>query len=750
MGVKKKIVSNLGFSLIFLFGFLFSTQIFAEPADENNNLVNFPMPSISDVVLPIPLDRQTYLNQFYPKVPVTLAPLMPEYPWEEMGVTELMPWHYALKDVDLETYTRIADNLNQQLQSKEHIDYEMEKYYLLADIYFNLSINGKTQFTDPSIQAYTKAIEKFPNSLYEARASYQLALINLRAKDFNESTRICLKHQVGQWEKYPEWVKLFRDLLMETYYLRGRYIKVQDFLWFVANSINKDELTPILALRYGDSLFWDGRYPEAVDWYEKVTDLLNDPNSELARYSRIYYAESLFQIKRDEEALALFLKYKETDAKKEPTYIVDYRIAALHILANKAEAANAILRDLLLSPKHPQYQLALAARLQLVRMVLNEPDIDKKLIKHPASQKYRLGTFLAEFKETQYMDPLVKEALYVIGLIQWNMGKKNIAVETIYRIMSQEIYKEKAEKFNQEVSDALLLMLTEISSEYFEKKDYLGYLKMVEKVNMAIWNTSFPESFLFRIGNLYEKIPLYSAAARIYQRVLFDFKPNEIQQKMLKLHLAYVYSETGENELAEKVMSEVGDIPDNESAKKMALLAEASIALKKQNYAGCLQSYIQFLQMGVKGTELFKYSLAAAQCARLANNYATALKYLELLGITDDQIIFDNNSKEIYQFQMLALTERFKTYNAMKQYEQVTRLYEKIAASTTQQISWQLDSMFAVIDAYIKQHKPDVAMALWQEFSKNNKNIPDNFKSEYEKYLQLQSELELVPHRVSS
>lgn len=716
---------------------LWSSLLFAEEQTPELQIKNqsdpFALPSIEGRVPLISSDREEFLISKLPRTRAKLSPFIPNFPYEKLGYEELSHWTYKLDEGRRKYIKDAIAKINRNLMGPSPEDV-MEKYYLLADLHFTLGLNGDQEAFLLAKSHYLDAFKRFPNAPYAVQASYHLGLIHLALEEYSQALIIGYR-QLERWKEVPEWRKPFRDLIMESYVGRGRYVRAQDFFYETAHLMNRSELSKLMALRYGDSLFWDKKYDEAVRWYASVTQFLDLADSTAEYFSRFFYAEALFQIGRYQEAGEHFKRFQNEYKGDYPIGHLLYRLEQVNLLSSR-ENENSAAAFKRIQGRMVDFDLFTVAKVQWARLVAKSNQQSSYIVASKEIEKI--------INDKQVRPRLKKEALYVSALLDWRMNQSIQALSKLSRFLRKTLYiANNGSQLEVDASDLATLILTELHKVHSRKNDYMGFLILADRFKELIEISRFRIPFLVIVADSYTKVAIYKGAARLYQRILFQLDPDPIQKQFIALRLAIIYNQLGEGRLARKSLDLVEGIPDNQVLRGQYYLSLAGIAENNGQYKECLDNYEKFLKLGVRGDELFTYSLKAAQCARRSREYEKAFYFISLMGVNENNFKIDQVSEKIAQYQVNGIFEKLKIYNDLKEYEKSVMAFELIKDQFDDR-SMSLDALFTVVYAYQRDHKPDQAMDLWKIQSARIKGIPDEFKKQYDELLHMMAETELI------
>lgn len=674
--------------------------------------------------------QEQFLTQVFPVADGELPPMYGEYNFTELKIPLKNDWNQIDKKSHLRKLEKIlTENIDGNPNGALAND---QLAYFKADLLLYLGMNGSEGKTKEAYKAYQQAMNAFPDSKLIHHAHYNIVLILLKYGQYSDASLIGQK-MASRYAKNEQWGPLYRNLNIESYYLRGRYIRAEDYVWQLAHEINKEEFNSFIARRFGDSLFWQNKYKEVVEWYENpaMADILKGKGLSVT-ISKLYFAESLFQTKDIEKAMALYKEidsaYKENDTLKR---ILQYRILQGKLLnnGNIKEITEQFYSFFL---KEEIKDLKTAALLQWARLIAKQDD--KNLYASAHSQ-------IESVYQSKTKRSIRGEILLVRSYLEWRLGDTRSAYETIRKLIPHYYIPNLGTPLNIAASDMAVLLLLEEAPSYWANNDYVGFLVQCNRLKEGIQISTKKTEILRWIGRAYVESGLVVAGVRLFQRMILDLPEEE--KTRLSLELARAYGLMNEKELMGKALSMIKEVPTNTKERELYYLTKATYNLSMKNYDECINQFDNILKSGVRGSELFSFALQGAICARKAKRYDKALNFLNMLGAQDLKVLPPAEVEKLKNWQKRAYYERINLYINQGQAEYALPIFEVMEESLKDYIP--LETVLLVVDAYRQLHEPDKAIHFWKKYAEKKDELPDNFKESYTQLLETLSRVELLP-----
>ncbi len=686
------------------------------------------------------------LAKDYPIYPSRLKIFMPSFETKELGLSDFEFTYYPNKQ-QAKVYETLITHINTLIE-KQDPALKINHYFFKANMLHALSNVDTAREDNHSAalakNAYIDALSSFPNASESLLATYHLCVLLVKLGEFREVV-VLANRQEELWLPVKEWSSAFRSVLMEAYILRKRFIRAEDFFWVVSSKINEEDLTADFALRYGDSLYWQQQYKKAIEWYKHIENFLNSPESSIAAYSKLYYAESLFQTGDTEAALKIF-----NEIITEPFHDSVKEYIQYHIYQSELKNSDQLaiyeekFRNFI--PKAPSRNLEKAIAVQWTRLVLK---LDQEHFYSDAIEK--MERIITREGSPNYKE----EALFLQSLVRWKSNQKDMAHEAWKKLSTNHQFRDTKDGLVFEMCEHIVNLLLKESESYKENNQYNDFLVLLDSLKPVIEKSPSTENkirLLIAAANSFTEIGMTNAASRLLQRIVFEYDlPQELKVEVL-LELGRNYALLGEFDLLTQVLSYVRDIPVQERSQKLYLLNQAALALSQANYLQCSQSFEHLLKIKLSVYELYKYALQGASCARYGGALDQADRFLSLLPT--DTSIWEETAPEsspsatnplLEKLQKRAYFEKLSIQVAKKQGSESLAEYEKIKAKIKME-DVPLDTIFQLLRAYQESGQNDQAMELWKNYSdKAQEDWSTILNPEYPQLLNFFGDLELIP-----
>lgn len=702
-------------------------------AEDASSTGLFGVPSPASVIALVAQSRESYLISHWPKESWNLPMYWWAYSWNMLHMAPITDVHPVLT---LSQQRDLTQTLVQWDQLTADIGDEALRALWHGDLFQVLARSGNIAYWRDAQDEYLRALALTEDSHIAKVASYHAGLTMLALHDHFGA--IMLAHrQSYRWSTDAEWITYFRSIAMESYFLRGRYIRAEEYLWDLARDrMSRDDMTPHLALRYGDSLFWQKRFPEAVTWYEQNLRLLNDPQSEsnpAIVMSWLYYAEALFQIGRTTDARQWYEQFQHQYRGKYSVQMMNLRLAE-----TDAELGNATVPQLL--PKimavislDPLSPAGVAAQMFWIRAVAKE---NLKEFLEEARLKQRAIDALA------IAGPQRFEVKLTGAMINWRLEEYAAAVDYLHRFFA-DFEPGLPEPIVVGASDFASLLLTHLAPLYAQRNHLEDFLGLCDMLSPAMEHSNFRLYPLVWVARSYIESGMVGAAARLYERLLLEVQLTPAQRDSLMLELSRSYARLEEATLAAKTLALISSTPTDAASLHTYRIVRATVAVMQKKYDQCLSEIDALLQSGIRGDELYPVAIQGARCGRLAEKFDVAAKFVGMVGEDNAKIQPDQLSERTKRWLGLAQWEKSSVLIASGRIDAGITQFE--AAKRANFTPPPMEAVFLAVSAYRQLHQPDQAAELWKEFGTEPAGVSENFHEQYAQLLDLLSQAELLP-----
>lgn len=703
----------------------------------------FQIPPLKEIFGKISPSKESYLTQSYPIIPAELQPVSPRYSWKELKLENLSEFKFKLSPVEASQMSITIERIT-EVSKSPNTKLAMEAQYLLGDVNLALAMSGDNSKYKTSYDSFLQAIKLYPNSQYALRASYHMGIALLNMKKYRECVNWAHR-QEARWSDDAQWSGYFRSLAMEAYFMQGRYIRSEDYMWDLANRINIDSLSSHLALRYGDALFWQARYPEAKEWYRVMQVYLNLASTLTEWMSKLYYAETFFQLGEYEEAQKQYSGLLDTMPDVVPRELIAYRLLEIKIIngldINEAiiqasEIANKLHKD------HSLPVLAWATELEEYRLTVYDGTVE---------ELNKIRERLINFRKQRLPKALHREARLVHAMLEWKTNNEDAALNLLWTISPMHRVESKVDLLSQTVSDMVVAMLDQMANKYEAADKKLDFLSIADKWRMSIHHSKYRAAIALTIAKAYVESGLTSAGARLYQRLLMDLSLSESMRSRLLVQLAHAYSLLEKQDLVGKVLKLITEVPTDRDERRAYRMVQTLHAVAEKNYDQCSLHLSELLKEGVRGDELFEYALQGAKCARKAGKFEEADRFLRMMGVDGEIPQFTTlTTSQIRQWTMDGLYEKITMLVDQGKFDEAFSIFNAIQAELPNAVP-PVETVFTMVRAYRQIFRPDDAISLWKSYSeKEGSDKTSNFGNQYTDLLDLLARTELIPRASSS
>ena len=707
-------------------------------------------PEIAKLLPLISPSKENYLIETFPKSPLLLKLMPSPFLPETFNLQSLPTPNQILGEQDLKAYDALITQLQRDDdEDKSNSVVKMQRQFLIGDLMTETAVHSiEGDWANPGRiidgrKYLAHLIEKYPSSPYTARASYHLAMILLAQKEYADFFNLAHR-QVTYLSQKPDNLDLanaFRILIQEAYYQRGQLGRAESYVWQQAFQLTREQLPRDMSLRYADTLFWQGKYNEVNEWYGQMGEILEPPDSETAQLSRFYYAESLFQAGRCEEALSQYNFFIETY--KGERRFPEIRLREIEcelIKTNDIKKTIADLQPLLLTPKSIQTNwrqaTGLAAELMSARLLAlsQEHDATEVLMgKIEKRIKMNLPVWASE------------EMRYDLSILQWISHDRASAIQTLMDLKDEDRFMRNKSPWISWFAQAVSYFMAEEGPRYVRGHHEFDYLELANTFDTYLQNSSQKFEVMLWVSRAYLNRHLPLQATRLLQRVYFqEDLPPELAN-LYTLELTQAYADIKQDQLAEyafKLIQE--DLLTTNEDKQHYSLIKASMYRQEGHFAECTEDYKKVFQTPVTASKFLTFSLQGAICARKSKKIDDAENFIthfdDVDAILAERLKDPTNVPEI---QMKGLFERINILKAKDDDIAAVRLFEKVTKALPDEKP-PLETIFLMMDAYRNTKGADFALQTWQTYQNSYAELPEGFATIYSDTLDLFARADLI------
>ncbi len=707
-----------------------------------------------DQLLPlISPSKEAYLDRTFPKAERTLPFLPAPFQAADFGLTEIPLLNVSLDDMELSVYSDLIDKLQRDDDfTAENSVLKIQRKFLIGDLMAAVAIHAGQDWAYEGRliegrRYLANLINRYPDSPYTVRASYHLALILLeQAKEHGDYDDFfdLAQRQLAYWGDSPEWGGAFRSAIMEAYYRRGLMGRTESFLWQQAFKITMEQIPRDVSLRYADSLFWQDKYEDVVQWYGRIAEILEPPDSEAAQISRLYYAESLFQTGRCDEAMSQFNFFIDTYTGQRKFPEIRLREIECDVLKTKDYAkAIAALERLILKPSSPQTDwrrmTGLTAELMSLRLAT---------ISGSTSHRDALTSKLQKRLQTAIPDWFRDEILYTLAIAQWSNGQRAEALDSLLTLSQSEAIRRNHSPWIPLMTQAVSLFLSEEGPRYVRGRHEFDYLKLVHFFDGFIQNAPRKYDILLWAARAYLRKDLPFSAVRLLQKVYFQDEITPEIANLYALELVQAYSDIGEFDLMKSAFQLVqsdGLFPED---LQHYYLMKADIDRSEGHFDRCSDDFNEVFKMPITASKLLDFSLQGAICARKGKKFEDAENFITHFGEVDailaERLKNPQATSDVRgDILMQGLFEKINILAAKEDFENAIRTFERVT-KVLPDVKPPLDTLFLVVDAYRKNKGSDFALQMWQTYQGDYGELPPGFANLYAETLDLFARADLI------
>ncbi|QQR81102.1 MAG: hypothetical protein IPJ69_02895 [Deltaproteobacteria bacterium] len=515
-------------------------------------------------------------------------------------------------------------------------------------------------------------------------------------------------------------------------------------MWQQAFDITADSVPRDLSLRYADSLFWQGKYKEVTEWYHRMAEILEPPDSEAAQISRLYYAESLFQTGQCDEALSQFNFFINTYTGYRTFPEIRLREIECDVIKTKDfKKAIANLQRLLLKPSSQQtdwrINTGLAAETFLSRLQLLSID---------ASAVPELTAKLTRRLQTKIPDWEREDILYTLAMNQWAEGKRGEAVDTLMTLSQSDLVLRHQSPWIPLMTQAFSLFLSEEGPRYVNAHHEFDFLKILNSLNEFVSKAPHQQEIALWASRAYLRKSLPLPAIRLLQSIYFNEEMTPLFQSLYTMELAQAYLDIGEKDLMKSAFQLINkDLLSTDELQHYYVI-KSDMDQMEGLYADCNEDYKEIFKLPITASKLLNFSLQGAICARKAKkiedaeNFITHFDEVDAIlaeRLKDPKAVVDVRG----DIQMRSLFERINILIAKEDFENAIRTFERVT-KVLPDVKPPIDTLFLVVDAYRKSKGSDFAVQAWQTYQNSYSEFPEGFANLYAETLDTFARADLV------
>ncbi|GAB4374951.1 MAG: tetratricopeptide repeat protein [Salibacteraceae bacterium] len=487
---------------------------------------------------------------------------------------------------------------------------------------------------DGAIAAFKEYIERYPNSERKQQALDYLVQIYLTSKNYDAALRSIEEYKDPDIRLKEAYQRIAFNRGVELFQEREYNKAISYFDKALVYDQNK-EITALANYWKAEALYYQGRYTEAIDQYQKFIyspGAALTPYFNLANYN-IGYA--LFQQDKYIEAPQWFRRFTSVRSEKDESKVADanLRTGDCYFMLNQYDAAQTYYALAAKSgksdPDYALYQLAMTYGLQGKREQ-KLAELQKLVDKYPqssylAAAYYEIGrTYIAlnnnklalewlqkvvdQFKGSSY----VRTALISIGQIHYNEGRDAEALSIFERIVK--------EYPNYEDAREALLGIERIYVDRGEPEKFEAY---IDQLGFVDYSESSRDSLNYEaVENLYfngqckEAVEGFTKYLSRFEKALFTINARYYRGECLM--------KMGNIEEAMKDFAYVADQPQNRFTES-ALVQLARHAYSKGNCAEALAYYQRLSLLGEYKANLLEAEIGQMRCNFALKNYQGAI-----------------------------------------------------------------------------------------------------------------------------
>lgn len=693
--------------------------------------------------------KEAYLIENFPRSSSLLklrpSPFLPE----TFGLQQLPRSNVILKQDEIIFY----DNLIKTLQVEDTGDnsnsiVKMQRQFFIGDLMTEVAVHSEDNWANPGRiidgrKYLASLLEKYPSSPYTARASYHLAMILLAQKDYDDF--FLLAHRqvtyLSQKNEDLDLTNAFRILILEAYYQRGQLGRAESYVWQQAFQLTREQLPRELSLRYADTLFWQGKYTEVSEWYGQMGEILEPPDSEAAQISRLYYAESLFQTGRCEEALSQYNFFLDTYQGERRFPEIRLREIECDVLkTNDLQKALVQLSSLLLTPKSLQtswrQSTALAAELMTARLLA----ISRQ---HDATE-----TLMVKIRKRLKMDLpswAKEEMTYNLSILEWMNHDRAAALDTLLDLSQEPAFLRNKSPWIPWLGKAVSYFMSEEGPRYIRNHHEFDYIQLAHSFDDYLQDSPRKFEVMLWVSRAYLNRHLPLQATRLLQRIYFQEELPAQLATLYALELTQAYADIQEEGLARTAFKLVEtDLLSRPEDQQHYYLVKSALDRKEDAYAECAEDYKKVFQSPVTASKFLFFSLQGAICARKAKKIEDAENFITHFDDVD-AILAERlkDPTQVPDIQMKGLFERINILKAKDDDSAAVRLFEKVTKALPDEKP-PLETVFLMMDAYRNTKGADFALQTWQTYQNTYGELPEGFANIYSETLDLFARADLI------
>jgi len=385
--------------------------------------------------------------------------------------------------------------------------------------------------------------EGFPNSIYGDRATYILASINFKRKEYNQA--IDFWHELVAAYPNSVYAAAAQKGIGDAYFNKAQYDSSLNAYRAVKEydpSVNIESQT---LLRIYESLYHLKKYSSLVNALWKFIE--ENPNSQLLLSTRFRIARILFKRKKYYQSLSEFNKIIEQYPDSSLTIQAFVEKARIHQVLDNQQEVKKIYHQLLVNAKAGEYYYYAAHELGLIYLAESKYD--------SALYQYNLLIDKKQYRE---------RAIFEIAKIYDILGQNNESETMINRLISE---------FPSSVFlfDAYILK----TKAYRNQGNYESAIGLLQELIDKLGHK--PEIY-FEIGNLYFELENYSKARDNYLNACEYFGQKRDDAARALLFAGDASSAIGDGESARKHYLQAALIAESPTLKNQATVKISSIS----------------------------------------------------------------------------------------------------------------------------------------------------------------------------
>jgi TolA-binding protein len=606
----------------------------------------------------------------------------------------------GLKLYQEEKYGEAIEKLTEFVELYPTVEkYTENAFYLIADAHYNISKKDDTWYK-ATLDAYKTAVSKFPKSpkremallrmgkLYgnmkfyiEAKATYQ-TLINEYPKGKYAPQSLIYKAEILIDEKkYKDAHKQLERVLVIYPFstvVRDATFKIADSYFIEKDYARAEELyreasqkwptfpkaNPMVMLNIGETYFMNGKYGDAREVFFNLINLF--PSDASAAHAMLRIGDTYY---KEGEKINAVLVYSEAISRyhdSEDIYSIRMRMANVGSETPNLVGVSAIF-------DYTPY---------------NEPmnTYEDVIVKSPS-------------------EPLVQEAMFRKGSILSGENRYVEAIITFKDLLSKHPEEIKSEEVRASLRDTFFKIIDTYHTQkgfytlllaYY--KNFAPFLKILKTEDIK------DPKILFKIGDSYQHMGLYSRAVEIYDAALkYDSKGIYKRDISFRTGEAY-YLEDRYADAESQLKKFISDYPDSPMADDARGIIGDSL-YKQGKFKEAIAVYLLYARKKPKDFETAKIYINLAHSYKNIKNFQEAIdsynKAIDILRLSKREDVRDIISEGEYQI----LDSLYK----MGRYAEAVQTAERLAQAypDDKKTGWAL---YIAADSYRQLKKEDKSM----------------------------------------